>query len=70
MTDTAWDGRGLPPVAQARIARAAADGVRTSLLPVAGAVGLQASGFEAEPGDGRACGLPEPINSNRAYEER
>jgi uncharacterized protein YbjQ (UPF0145 family) len=46
VTDIAWDGRGLPPVAQARIARAASDGVRTSLLPTAGAVGLQAAGFE------------------------
>jgi uncharacterized protein YbjQ (UPF0145 family) len=46
VSDIAWDGRGLPPVARARIARAAADGVRTSLLPTAGAVGLQASGFE------------------------
>jgi uncharacterized protein YbjQ (UPF0145 family) len=42
----AWDGRGLPPVARARIARAAADGVRTSLLPANGAVGVEASGFE------------------------
>jgi uncharacterized protein YbjQ (UPF0145 family) len=45
MVDT-WDGRGLPPVARKRIARAAADGVRTSLLPVNGAAGLEASGFE------------------------
>lgn len=42
-----WDGRGLPPVARARIARAAADGVRTSLLPANGAAGLQAVGFDA-----------------------
>jgi uncharacterized protein YbjQ (UPF0145 family) len=41
-----WDGRGLPPVAAKRIARAAADGVRTSLLPVNGAAGLEASGFD------------------------
>ena len=41
-----WDGRGLPPVAADRIARAAADGVRTSLLPVNGVAGLEASGFE------------------------
>jgi uncharacterized protein YbjQ (UPF0145 family) len=34
-------------VARARIARASADGVRTSLLSTAGAAGLQASGFEA-----------------------
>jgi len=46
VTDIAWDGRGLPPAARARIARAAADGVRTSLLPTAGAVGLQTAGFE------------------------
>jgi uncharacterized protein YbjQ (UPF0145 family) len=46
VTDNAWDGRGLPPVARARIARAATDGVRTSLLSVPGAVGLQAGGFE------------------------
>jgi uncharacterized protein YbjQ (UPF0145 family) len=46
VSDDAWDGRGLPPVARARIARAAADGVRTSLLPVPGAVGLQSTGFE------------------------
>jgi uncharacterized protein YbjQ (UPF0145 family) len=46
VTDDAWDGRGLPPVARQRIARAAADGVRTSLLPTAGAVGLQAAGFD------------------------
>src|SRR6266542_3408346 len=42
----AWDGRGLPPVARARIARAAADGVRTSLLSANGAAGLEASGFD------------------------
>lgn len=42
-----WDGRGLPPVARARIARASADGVRTSLLSTAGALSLQAGGFEA-----------------------
>lgn len=29
-----WDGRGLPPAAQARMQRFAADGVRTSLLDV------------------------------------
>ena len=42
----AWDGRGLPPVARIRIARAAADGVRTSLLPANGAAGLQACGLD------------------------
>jgi uncharacterized protein YbjQ (UPF0145 family) len=41
-----WDGRGLPPVARARIARAAADGVRTSLLPANGLAGLEAAGFD------------------------
>jgi uncharacterized protein YbjQ (UPF0145 family) len=41
-----WDGRGLPPVARQRIARAAADGVRTSLTGVNGAAGLEACGFE------------------------
>jgi uncharacterized protein YbjQ (UPF0145 family) len=46
MSGNGWDGRGLPPVARARIARAAADGVRTSLLSTAGAVSVQASGFE------------------------
>src|SRR3954463_1782939 len=33
-----WDGRGLPPAAAARMARFQADGVRTSLLDVPGAV--------------------------------
>jgi uncharacterized protein YbjQ (UPF0145 family) len=41
-----WDGRGLPPVARQRIARAAADGVRTSLLPVNGAAGIETAGFD------------------------
>ena len=41
-----WDGRGLPPVARARIARAASGGVRTSLLSANGAAGVEASGFE------------------------
>jgi uncharacterized protein YbjQ (UPF0145 family) len=41
-----WDGRGLPPVARARIARAAADGVRTSLVPANGLAGLEAAGFD------------------------
>lgn len=44
MTD--WDGRGLPPVAGARIERARASGVRTSLLPVAGQIGLDVCGLE------------------------
>lgn len=42
-----WDGRGLPPVARARIARAADSGVRTSLLPANGAAGLETAGFDA-----------------------
>ena len=46
MTVDAWDGRGLPPMAQARIARAAEDGVKTSLLSSAGAAGLVAAGFD------------------------
>lgn len=46
MTVDGWDGRGLPPVAQARIARAAQDGVKTSLLPTAGAAGVVAAGFD------------------------
>ena len=46
MSGNGWDGRGLPPVARARIARAARDGVRTSLLSTGGALSVQASGFE------------------------
>jgi uncharacterized protein YbjQ (UPF0145 family) len=41
-----WEGRGLPPVAQRRIARAAADGVRTSMVAVNGAAGLEVAGFD------------------------
>jgi uncharacterized protein YbjQ (UPF0145 family) len=41
-----WDGRGLPPVAGARIARAARGGVRTSLLAADGVAGLGAAGFD------------------------
>jgi uncharacterized protein YbjQ (UPF0145 family) len=41
-----WDGRGLPPVAHARTARAAASAVRTSLLPADGVAGLAAAGFD------------------------
>ncbi|MEV6646449.1 heavy metal-binding domain-containing protein [Amycolatopsis sp. NPDC051371] len=40
-----WDGRGLPPVAQARVDRFAASGLKTSLLSVPGAVGAEAVGF-------------------------
>lgn len=43
---TQWDGRGLPPVAAERMRRFARTGLRTSLLPVPGAVGLQSAGFE------------------------
>jgi uncharacterized protein YbjQ (UPF0145 family) len=46
MVDDGWDGRGLPPVAARRVARAAADGVRTSLLSANGAAGLEAAGFD------------------------
>ena len=41
----AWSTAGTGAAAR-RIARAAADGVRTSLLPVNGAAGLEASGFD------------------------
>ncbi|MGH3439281.1 MAG: heavy metal-binding domain-containing protein [Sciscionella sp.] len=40
-----WDGRGLPPVARARVDRFASSGLRTSLLSVPGAVGVEAAGF-------------------------
>lgn len=43
---TDWDGRGLPPVAQARIARASGQRVRTSLLGAPAAVALDGIGFE------------------------
>jgi uncharacterized protein YbjQ (UPF0145 family) len=42
-----WDGRGLPPVAQARMQRAAAGRLRTSLLSAGEAAALGTSGFEA-----------------------
>jgi uncharacterized protein YbjQ (UPF0145 family) len=42
-----WDGRGLPPVARARVERAAAGGVRTSLLSADGLAGLEVAGFDA-----------------------
>jgi uncharacterized protein YbjQ (UPF0145 family) len=42
---TEWDGQGLPPVASARMARFQAGGVRTSLLGVPGAVGVESVGF-------------------------
>ncbi|MEV7038941.1 heavy metal-binding domain-containing protein [Amycolatopsis sp. NPDC051061] len=40
-----WDGRGLPPVARARVERYAASGLKTSLLSVPGAVGAEVAGF-------------------------
>jgi uncharacterized protein YbjQ (UPF0145 family) len=40
-----WDGRGLPPVAQARVDRYSSSGLRTSLLSVPGAVGAEVAGF-------------------------
>ncbi|MEO7194073.1 MAG: heavy metal-binding domain-containing protein [Pseudonocardiaceae bacterium] len=43
---TAWDGRGLPPVAAERMRRFARTGLRTSLLTVPGAVGVQSVGFD------------------------
>jgi uncharacterized protein YbjQ (UPF0145 family) len=42
---TEWDGRGLPPAAAARMARFRADGVRTSLLDVRGAVSVTGVGL-------------------------
>ncbi|MGH3512774.1 MAG: heavy metal-binding domain-containing protein [Pseudonocardiaceae bacterium] len=43
---TQWDGRGLPPVAAERMRRFASTGLRTSLLTVPGAVGVQSVGFD------------------------
>ena len=43
---TEWDGRGLPPVAADRMRRFARTGLRTSLLTVPGAVGVQSVGFD------------------------
>ena len=40
-----WDGRGLPPAAAARVARARASGVRSSLLAVDAQAGLDATGL-------------------------
>jgi uncharacterized protein YbjQ (UPF0145 family) len=40
-----WDGRGLPPVAAARVARFASGGLRTSLLSVPGAAGVESVGL-------------------------
>ena len=47
VTVDGWDGRGLPPVARARVERAAANGVRTSLLSADGLAGLEVAGFDA-----------------------
>jgi uncharacterized protein YbjQ (UPF0145 family) len=43
---TEWNGRGLPPAAQARIDRARSDGLRSSLLTVGGQTGVQSVGFD------------------------
>jgi uncharacterized protein YbjQ (UPF0145 family) len=41
-----WDGRGLPPVAAERMTRFARSGLRTSLLTVPGAAGVQSVGLD------------------------
>ena len=43
---TEWDGRGLPPAAQARVDRASTDGVRSSLLSIRGQAGVQSVGLD------------------------
>jgi uncharacterized protein YbjQ (UPF0145 family) len=43
---TEWDGRGLPPAAQARVNRASTDGVRSSLLSIRGQTGVQSAGLD------------------------
>jgi uncharacterized protein YbjQ (UPF0145 family) len=40
-----WDGSGLPPAAEARMQRFASSGLKTSLLPVAGAAGVESVGL-------------------------
>jgi hypothetical protein len=40
-----WDGRGLPPSANDRIARSKASGLSTSLLSIGGNVGIESVGF-------------------------
>jgi uncharacterized protein YbjQ (UPF0145 family) len=40
-----WDGKGLPPIAEQRLRRAAAAGVATSLLSAPAAVSLEGCGF-------------------------
>ncbi|MDQ1747345.1 MAG: hypothetical protein QOD07_1608 [Frankiaceae bacterium] len=52
MTD--WDGRGLPPVAQARVERAAAGRLRTSLFSAREAATLRAVGLDPV-GDVMGC---------------
>lgn len=51
---TFWDGTGLPPAVQARIDRARASGVRSSLLSVPGHVGIESCGF-APVGEVMGC---------------
>jgi uncharacterized protein YbjQ (UPF0145 family) len=41
-----WDGRGLPPAAQARVDRARTDSVRSSLLSIRGQAGMHSVGFD------------------------
>jgi uncharacterized protein YbjQ (UPF0145 family) len=43
---TGWDGRGLPPIAEARIARFASSKLRTSLLSTPAAYSHRSVGFE------------------------
>jgi uncharacterized protein YbjQ (UPF0145 family) len=43
---TEWDGRGLPPAAQARVDRARTDGVRSSLLSIRGQAGVTNVGLD------------------------
>ena len=43
---TEWDGRGLPPAAQARVDRASTDGVRSSLLSIRGQAGVHSVGLD------------------------
>ncbi|MBV9099311.1 MAG: heavy metal-binding domain-containing protein [Frankiaceae bacterium] len=51
---TVWDGRGLPPVAQARVERAAAGRLRTSLFAAREAATLRAVGLDPV-GDVMGC---------------
>ncbi len=41
----AWDGRGLPPSATARMSRTRASGLTTSMLSIGGGLGLESVGF-------------------------